>query len=945
VVERPQARRLQFAIPSSVKAYNRILIKRFKACNFYAKVCAVYSQVTFPISPKLQKRAEMLDALRIDCMRAAEKGCRIFRMGEVEYSPEVSTWGKRIYIWRTVLKWHDNSKCTKLGRRNFRKKAKACGIFEPFSITRSQVCRNLIACESEYQRVKDNAPKLRVQHLRRRQQAADDRGDYIAAKGIQLLIAREACVKQWRRIQHVLKPRDNIALTVVDVVRNGTTSTFTSREDVEREIMMNNTSRFRLASSYVLNTGDLASALGRFAVSALGVAILGGHYLLPGQYPTLLHGIFRTLSRIARKVGRSRNSECFSYDNFQQYWKGSKERTSSAYSGLHFGHYKAAAHDNFLSEIHAMMTEICMRGGFAFPRWKRGLSVMIPKKPGAREVTQQRALLLFEGDFNWANKAVFADRMISRAEACGAIPDEQYARKGHTALEVAQMRMFHCDLLRLRRWPGAIASVDANNCFDRIGHSFMSLSCQAMGVGVGPLVSMLSALSYMAFYIRTGYGDSRSHYGGTNAMPFEGLGQGNGAGPAGWLAVSSVLLDYLHKACKCTSGVSALSCRPFSYVAMAFVDDTDIPVMATSASETPRSVFSRLQTAVSHWGQTLKYSGGLLVNKKSHWWPIFFVWDGNKWRYGRKPRGVQITVPNEGGNEEKIELCKPDEGKKLMGVIAAADGNMTGQLKRFQDKLDVWLTRIDDGHLPRKAVWTAFFGTIWRTIAYALPATTITIKQFGKLMRPVFLRLLSRLGVNRNMHRTWVFAHKDFQGLGMPNCYLEQTIAQINFLEYQLDSNSTVSDVMTACYEQVMLEIGTSKGLFEKNWALESCLATECWLVSAWEGVSKFGKIMRPVFLRLLSRLGVNRNMHRSWVFAHKDFQGLGMPHCYLEQTIAQINFLEYQLETNSKISDVMTACYEQVMLEIGTSKGLFEKNWTLENYLATKCWLVSAWE
>ena len=38
-----------------------------------------------------------------------------------------------------------------------------------------------------------------------------------------------------------------------------------------------------------------------------------------------------------------------------------------------------------------------------------------------------------------------------------------------------------------------------------------------------------------------------------------------------------------------------------------------------------------------------------------------------------------------------------------------------------------------------------------------------------------------------------------------------------------------------------MLEIGTSKGLFEKNWALESCLTTKCWLVSAWEGVSKFG--------------------------------------------------------------------------------------------------------
>ena len=126
---------------------------------------------------------------------------------------------------------------------------------------------------------------------------------------------------------------------------------------------------------------------------------------------------------------------------------------------------------------------------------------------------------------------MFADRMISRAEACGAITDEQYTRKGHTALEVAHMRMFHCDLLRLRRWSGAIASVDANNFFGRIGHLCISLACQAIRVGIGPLVPMLSALSYMAFYICTGYGDSRSHYGGMNDMPFEGLGQGNGAVP------------------------------------------------------------------------------------------------------------------------------------------------------------------------------------------------------------------------------------------------------------------------------------------------------------------------------------------------------------------------------------------------------------------------------
>jgi hypothetical protein len=198
VVERPHARRLQFTIPSSVTKYVKTLCRLLEEAKFYEQLCSVYSKVTFPISKQVQEQAERLDKLRIDCMLAAERGCRTFRMGEVECSPDLALWGKRIYIWRTILKWHDSGKRTKLSRRNFRKKAKDYGILHPFARSRKQLRRNLIACELEYQRLKDNALKLRLDHLRRRQRLAEDRGDPIAAKGIQILIAREACVKHWR---------------------------------------------------------------------------------------------------------------------------------------------------------------------------------------------------------------------------------------------------------------------------------------------------------------------------------------------------------------------------------------------------------------------------------------------------------------------------------------------------------------------------------------------------------------------------------------------------------------------------------------------------------------------------------------------------------------------------------------------------------------------------
>ena len=76
-----------------------------------------------------------------------------------------------------------------------------------------------------------------------------------------------------------------------------------------------------------------------------------------------------------------------------------------------------------------------------------------------------------------------------------------------------------------------------------------------------------------------------------------------------------------------------------------------------TADETKENVFARLQIAVSHWGQTLQHTGGLLVNKKSHWWLIYFVWKGNQWDYGKRPAGAAITVPTKEGLEKEIKRC------------------------------------------------------------------------------------------------------------------------------------------------------------------------------------------------------------------------------------------------------------------------------------------------
>ena len=103
-------------------------------------------------------------------------------------------------------------------------------------------------------------------------------------------------------------------------------------------------------------------------------------------------------------------------EDFQKYWRGVKERTSSSISTLHFGHYKAAALDQDLSEAHSILLHIATRRGISLQRWRRGLTIMLEKIPGCTLVEKLRAILLMEADYNMLNKLLIGSRMMQHAE-------------------------------------------------------------------------------------------------------------------------------------------------------------------------------------------------------------------------------------------------------------------------------------------------------------------------------------------------------------------------------------------------------------------------------------------------------------------------------------------------------------------------------------------------
>jgi len=353
---------------------------------------------------------------------------------------------------------------------------------------------------------------------------------------------------------------------------------------------------------------------------------------------------------------------------------------------------------------------------------------------------------------------------------------------------------------------------------------------------------MLLAIQMMQFYLRTSYGDSDGHYGGNTDNPFQGCCQGNGGAPAAWVAVSTLLVMYL-KAQGCEAKfVTAISCVLFSFAALIFVDDTDLPVIGSSSRTTPAQVGAKMQRSASVWAGGLRVTGGALKPEKCYWYLIAFEWYMGQWRYARKAtHPFDIKVPNADGVLEIIKRLETDESKEAVGIIQNAEGDEEDMLTEMEEKASTWIRHIRNGHLPRHLAWQACKGTIMRSIAYPFPATTISTKQAFTAMQKFYRETIPTLGTNRNFPHELRYAPAKYNGLGLPNWKWEQEIAHVQELLTHGGSATLTGDFFRSQVEQVQVEIGTNIPLFSLPFKRYGTNVTPCWIKCLWEFVSEHG--------------------------------------------------------------------------------------------------------
>ena len=392
----------------------------------------------------------------------------------------------------------------------------------------------------------------------------------------------------------------------------------------------------------------------------------------------------------------------------------------------------------------------------------------------------------------------------------------------------------------MTRTPMAIASVDAQTCYDRIVHSIASICCQRWNVPLPAIISALKTIQKMKFYLRTSFGDSEAHYGGgETGLPFQGGCQGNGGAPALWVAVSVILVRILKQHGHVVEWSSAISGTVTTLIGFLYVDDTDLITMAPSALSDPMEVMEMMQDNITTWYKSLNHTGGALHPGKCSWYLLAYDWtDEGKWVYKKKTSlPGDITVPNLQGVPTVIDRHDPEVAIKAVGVTQAMDGSMDAQLTVLQDKAEEWADLIRKGWLPRNLAWAALRQNIWASLKYPLPACNFSPQEADSILRRFYKTMLPGLGVCCNISRAVRHAPRLMMGLDLPHVYTEQGIGQLKYFVIHAHLPNLMGSLHRACLEQANLEVGYPN-IFELPFKKYGFLLTDCLTKSIWEFVS-----------------------------------------------------------------------------------------------------------
>ena len=867
IIHRHEMRRLNCENPNLVHKFNQLFLKQL----IHEKTHTKLATLRWNLQLGLLSKAECTNALiKIDnsihhSVLYAEKKCRKLSTGEVPFSIEAKEAGQLIHFWSNVIR---KKRGWKISSKYIRRLAKKCRIhINPMKMSIEDCEKERKLARMGYANVKKVAGVKRNEYIESLAALHASKGNESKSNAIKRMKRNEDMRSAYRRIKSVTKKFQGATerVKIPDKANSGTMKITTDKLEIEEALREENVSKFKLAyKECPFLQEPLLSMLGQESSTESADQILRGTFLVPQQLSKYTKRFIKLLKMPHNIRQNYPIDDVITPEQAKSYWRKKSEKTTSSYSGKHIGTYKASTYDTKLLNIQTSIVDLVYRLGITIPRWTVDLDVTLLKKAHKIRPQDMRTIGQLEADFNQGASIHFGRRMMLNAIEHDAIPASQYSKKGSRAIEGVLVKVLFFDYLRLNKLNGAFAAMDLMQCFDRMAHPISSLCSQRLGLSTNITSTMIKTISSMRHYIRTAYGDSDVYYGGDKSSTIlQGGIQGNGAASPIFVAISCVLLQFLHSYVQGFHIQTAITLTLISIAAVMYVDDTDLLVAAFSHHEPIQDVISRMQRSIKMWRQGVIQTGGALCPEKCKWFLIKFKWKSGKWSYSTiADVPAKMYLKDSDGKRQEIERMEPTIGLTGLGVCISPDGNQTDQVNLFMDetpgkegKVATWIKQIRSKYLRPHDVYLSAFRSIFKSIEYVLPATSMSEKEGNTIEKKLYKTMLPRMGVARNISLAYRYAPKRYQGLGCLEIQIQQYCEKVKMFLYHANTESQIGHSIKANIESLHLLIGVNKPLFELSFDQYGFLSETTWLSHLWKmscklGISISGLYARPHIIR-----------------------------------------------------------------------------------------------
>jgi len=169
------------------------------------------------------------------------------------------------------------------------------------------------------------------------------------------------------------------AAQIAEPCPTGPDPLFSNQDQVEDAGARRLTERFTQAHSAPITSGQLLEDVGILADTPATGQILRDEYEYPADVDPATKSLLQEASKIFAETAEDGVATFVTSKDYKDWWLTADEDIQSSKSGIHFGHYKAAAYNEYLTSLHVAKLNLILSTGIPLERWTHGLTVLLDK--------------------------------------------------------------------------------------------------------------------------------------------------------------------------------------------------------------------------------------------------------------------------------------------------------------------------------------------------------------------------------------------------------------------------------------------------------------------------------------------------------------------------------------------------------------------------------------